>query len=539
MARCGESSCGAADLGDGLCLGHADDVHILKAIARWRDGAMFDARSCVIDAAQLDRFLFALGIGDAALKARPLSLESRPTFCGTVNFEGSTFLDDVDLGGICFDGGALFDGAVFTGDARFAEAEFRGHADFDHVRFEGAASFRRAIFRDHAGLERTTAARQVVFAGAIFEDYIDLEGARFASSLDLQEATFQFARLFGPLTVGGELILEHCVFGERLRLEVEAGRVSASSAIFAGGGHLTLAAGEIEMDGVDFTRATTLSGGGGGESACSDTSPDRTEIPRLLTLRGALVSSLSLSRIDLGDCHFFGTHGLESMTVEPDCAWRHTPACRRCIDREMIVEEQHWREQNERQQRGVGHARTSLLHRRLWVPEVPSLEAAGDPGLLEPFQLAAIYRALRRSREDSKDQAGSGDLYYGEMEMRRLATLPQSRGRVRALCDRSIITAYWLLSGYGLKASRALLAWLILLFVAALALSRWGISPTPTFARSALVAVEGSSSLIRPARLPQHSAFTGPGEAIELALRVLGPILVGLFLLALRARVKR
>lgn len=37
-------------------------------------------------------------------------------------------------------------------------------------------------------------------------------------------------------------------------------------------------------------------------------------------------------------------------------------------------------------------------------------------------QVATVYRALRKSFEDSKNEAGAGDFYCGEMECRRLGS---------------------------------------------------------------------------------------------------------------------
>ena len=45
-------------------------------------------------------------------------------------------------------------------------------------------------------------------------------------------------------------------------------------------------------------------------------------------------------------------------------------------------------------------------------------------------QIAGLYRALRKGREDTKDKPGAADLYYGEMEMRRHARPGVSRRRV-------------------------------------------------------------------------------------------------------------
>ena len=76
----------------------------------------------------------------------------------------------------------------------------------------------------------------------------------------------------------------------------------------------------------------------------------------------------------------------------------------------------------------------------------------GGKGLV-PAALAPVYRQLRKSFEDGKHEPGAADFYYGEMEMRRHADdIPRG--------ERSLLTIYWALSGYGLRATRAL-GWLL------------------------------------------------------------------------------
>jgi hypothetical protein len=76
---------------------------------------------------------------------------------------------------------------------------------------------------------------------------------------------------------------------------------------------------------------------------------------------------------------------------------------------------------------------------------------------MEAGQIAGLYRALRKGREDNQDEPGAAWLYHGEMEIRRHARYSSegSRGQV----ERGILTVYWLVSGYGLTAWRAF-AWL-------------------------------------------------------------------------------
>ena len=120
----------------------------------------------------------------------------------------------------------------------------------------------------------------------------------------------------------------------------------------------------------------------------------------------------------------------------------------------MIAEERAWRVSRIARH---GLARQISTLGRHWVaPRWPSWLDDPQPDVLNSGQIAGLYRALRKGREDAKDEPGAADFYYGEMEMRRhvgrTSDRPAdnhasvlSRGRV----ERSILTAYWLVSGYG------------------------------------------------------------------------------------------
>src|SRR6266849_10072805 len=101
--------------------------------------------------------------------------------------------------------------------------------------------------------------------------------------------------------------------------------------------------------------------------------------------------------------------------------------------------------------------RVRLFFRFVLRPEWAGSE---KPAVLNPGAIAGLYRALRKGREDAKDEPGAADFYYGEMEMRRHAHgQPDGSDGARGRVDRGVLTAYWLVSGYGLRAWRAL-AWL-------------------------------------------------------------------------------
>lgn len=175
-----------------------------------------------------------------------------------------------------------------------------------------------------------------------------------------------------------------------------------------------------------------------------------------------------------------------------------------------------------------------------------------------------MYRQLRKSFEDGKHEPGAADFYYGEMEMRRHADdIPWA--------ERSLLTVYWALSGYGLRASRAL-AWLgVFMTATVLVMMLWGLpqhDPKPaglgTFTGPHRIAI----ATVTPDPVNPHGPYherlsaerfekslrlvinsvvfrssgqnlTTVGTYSEMAARLGEPVLLGLAVLAIRNRVKR
>ncbi|MFC6064420.1 hypothetical protein [Streptomyces ochraceiscleroticus] len=166
--------------------------------------------------------------------------------------------------------------------------------------------------------------------------------------------------------------------------------------------------------------------------------------------------------------------------------------------------------------------------------------------------------------EDGKNEPGAADFYYGECEMRRHDKDGTS------LAERALLTAYWALSGYGLRALRAL-GWLLgALTVTIAALMLWGLpaeTPKPQFighwAGPDLALVDDAATPVNPSgpwrerlsterfekslRVVINSVvfrssgqdLTTTGTYIEMASRLTEPVLLGLAVLAVRSRVKR
>ena len=93
-----------------------------------------------------------------------------------------------------------------------------------------------------------------------------------------------------------------------------------------------------------------------------------------------------------------------------------------------------------------------------------------------------------------------------------------------------MLTVYWLVSGYGLRAWRALAWLLVVLLTATVALRAVGFTDHRQSWSSALLYTAGTvTRLVNP----PDGLLTEPGQAIRLVVGLLGPILLALALLEL------
>jgi len=129
--------------------------------------------------------------------------------------------------------------------------------------------------------------------------------------------------------------------------------------------------------------------------------------------------------------------------------------------------------------------------------------------------------------------------------------------------ERVIVWLYWLVFGYGLRGLRALATLLVVVLLAAIGFAFWGFAPPQQPPRPVRVDPQGmlvyeQPSAQRPTGLDElpaavrfsaqsatallrgpDRALTPLGEWLNMGLRLVGPVLVGLAVLALRGRVKR
>ncbi|PQP14036.1 hypothetical protein C5613_41430 [Rhodococcus opacus] len=158
-----------------------------------------------------------------------------------------------------------------------------------------------------------------------------------------------------------------------------------------------------------------------------------------------------------------------------------------------------------------------------------------------------------------KNEPGAADYYYGEMEMRRKSSL---RGEASIpVAEKFLLSAYWAVSGYGLRAWRAFAAIVLLILGTALVFSTVGFAePRGTSSKAESINLE-TGQVVYPPQL--HDGFgdalvlaarnsflllrttaAGPeltawGTAADITVRLLTPVLLGFALLAIRGRTKR
>ncbi|MFD7258395.1 pentapeptide repeat-containing protein [Streptomyces sp. NPDC059874] len=548
------------------CLSHLSDTDRSTYLAGLQPGSDIDHRGTTLSEDLLAELLAPLvPAGDRA-----------PHF-GAVQFGHSRF-----------EGLAGFYFARFSGHAWFFDAQFEGHAAFDSARFEQGAVFISTRFRDNAAFHKALFSGDASFHHATFSGDTGFIGARFdgdasfsssemhsgarftearfsgragfgavtiTGDADFGGATFEKASGLGPVVCGGGISLSGAAFHNPVTIEVAAPTLTCQRTHWAAKAELRLRYATVDLSDSFTEHPVTIA---------AHTQPftygrERLAEPglrdprvRVTSLRGADASHLVLTDVDLTDCLFTGAIHLDQLKTEGRCPLPATPTGvrwqgirpTRWTPRLTLAEEHHWRA-----------SRSTGAHG--WI--------AAEQGarVLEPTTLAPVYRQLRKSFEDSKDEPGAADFYYGEMEMRR-----HNRHTPRA--ERALLAVYWAMSGYGLRASRAL-GWLLLAMTSTmLVMMLWGLpkdAPKPTSTgtvngsrvtlttdtpdpvnpdgplqkRLSAERFEKSLRVVINSVVFRSSGqvLTTQGTYTEMAARLGEPILLGLAVLAIRGRVKR
>ena len=555
------------------CLAHLEPEQLEHVLQRFSPGADLEAPGTSINAALLERILSAVAGTDG------------PPRFGIVNLAQARFIEAASFASAQFSGTAEFGHAQFSGKAEFRSARFSGDAGFGGAQFSGDAGFYRARFSEGAGFGQAQFSGDAEFDGAQFR-YAGFHGAQFSGDARFSDAKFEKATSLGPLTAGN-LILLGTVFVRPIVFEAAAVSVTCADTTWEAGVTMRLRYATVDLERATFTVPSFVAGADQefkvpdfgrlddnkivsideskfvslDESkivSCvlrKGAAPDDSWVPIVSSLRGADASNLSVTDVDLSQCCFAGARLLDQLRLEGRCIFDHPPKRLRAgwawlplwrwSKRQGLAEERLWR-------------RTTLKYSG-WGAKAETAEVG-------PERLAGLYRQLRKAQEDTKNEPGAADFYYGEMEMRRHASTTPA-------AEHAIIWLYWLISGYGLRALRSLAALGIVGVVATVALIGWGLAATaPPQHLTGTVTTRPQN----PARIDATLGTTGTrlppgsqrwtsqrtrtaaqvtlesivfrstaqpltvvGNWIAIAVRILGPVLLALTLLAVRNRVKR
>ncbi|MCR8945167.1 pentapeptide repeat-containing protein [Streptomyces sp. OUCMDZ-4982] len=478
---------------------------------------------------------------------------------GDVRFESVTFEGAASFTSTTFQGDARFDSATFKGDAWFNSTTFKGEAAFDSATFKGDAWFNSATFKGKAWFDSATFKSNAWFNSTTFKSGAAFNSTTFKGDAGFTSATFERAARLGPLVCAGRVVLSGATFGGPVTLEFAARRLACRRTRWAATAEIRLRYTTVDFSHAVFEYPLTIAAKpapfvlAGGSVLAEDAfaGAPGPEV-RVASLRGVDAAHLVLADVDLSPCLFTGTVHLDQLRLEGACTfdttpspvggWRRWPPVR-FTQRRVLAEEHHWRAGRPGAVRGWNVA----------------VLGAGRVG---PLQLAPVYRALRKGFEDGKHEPGAADFYYGEMEMRRHADdIPRA--------ERWLLTAYWALSGYGLRASRAL-AWLgaAMLLTIGLLMGFGIAQDTPKQTATGTVPPSGGKVVFEidkdDPKNPNGNRFTGErfekalnvtlnsvvfrssgqdlttaGTYIEMTSRLAEPVLLGLAVLAIRNRVKR
>jgi uncharacterized protein YjbI with pentapeptide repeats len=486
-------------------------------------------------------------------------------FLGSVSFANVTFANHASFQGVNFAGHAGFDDTAFPWGAKFIEAKFNKGARFHRAQFNGLAYFTGAEFSGDRWFEET----EFFLEGDAAVEHRDVK-------TQFERARFTEAGKFGPLLTVNPLVLDDATFEDITQIAVTGSEISCLRVSFNEQLIFRLRFADIVLDGTNFAKPAVFAFVG---DELLDERRMRQEgqssKPRILSLRQVDASTLTLMDLDLSACLFQDASNLDKLRIQGPPAFAPSPGPwrlrvgRRCIPvwqrwsrRQTLAEEHHWRAPQPTSATPPIPSAQPRLIKPGWhspttvTPPFVHERTHQQARRLQPDHLAVIYRTLRKAEEDTKNEPGAADFYYGEMEMRRNA-------EGISWAERLILRLYWLISGYALRAWRSIATLAAIILLGAVAFAFWGFpAPEATF-RPVGINVNGSVIYQRePAdltsgieQLPDAIRFSaqsatallrGPdrtltplGEWIEILLRFLGPLLLGLAVLSVRGRVKR
>jgi hypothetical protein len=472
------------------------------AICGLDDAADPDAGFCILHSKNPAKDAHAFAEALAAHREKHGETFTRMVFPRAADFTGVTFATPAFFHGALFLGAANFTGATFRDSAFFHGATFSAQADFTWASFEEGATFARGLFTQSATFTEATFTRGATFSGTgfmregtfhdtTFLGAVDVSGARFEGAASFNRASFHQAATFDLALFRGPVAFCRTRF---LRA------ASFASAQFQAG--------------ADF-QETEFAGQQAGFGECVFGGQTRFAGRR----EGARIEMIfSDAEVDFRNVR----------ADPPGTLWFFEADLRKCrlLDSDL---------RRFRLTRVIWPAVVSRWEVRAAVyDEIVRLQA----GETRPWaRIQRLYYDLKRRCEVEGEYERAGEFHCGEREMQRKnpATPPGLR---------SLLTLSWAIWGHGERFLRPWLWAALLLLLSTLAYFALG-----------LVTRDGGRALTaeRPLDWLQASHYAlqtmtlvgseelvplGAAKGIQTAERSLGPLLIGLGLLAIRRRLR-
>ena len=414
------SGCGGRQLpGSTRCLSHADAVVKTAYFGGLTPGADIDHSGTDISGADLAALREALTSPATGRPTVGKAAFPRVKFAEAANFTNVDFTGVASFGEAVFDRACDFTGAVFSKAAHFGNAEFKeSHphkeaATFRGTRFMALAEFRTARFAAKAEFDQAVFESSALFQDAHFEatgrfSRCDFAGITEFHRTEFKEAVFaaaefRAARELGPFVSTDTANLTEAKFHAPISIKAAAHHVNGARAVWYSSASLLLRYATVDLQEANLAAPFAVGyapGPWGGttsaEARLIAAHAGATEVPKVTSLRGVDCAHVVLTDTDLASCQLIGAFHLDQVQLRGRTKFAEPPKGLRWTRRRTLAEEHYWRR----------------LNWPAWQPTVPPHAVQDPPG---PEDVAALYRQLRKSLEDGKDEPGAADFYYGEM----------------------------------------------------------------------------------------------------------------------------
>jgi len=436
------------------------------------------------------------------------------TFSKWANFGDATFSERADLGRATFIKEADFGGATFTGEVGFRDATFRERAIFGDATFNERADFGRATFRERANFGGATFRERANFGDATFSKEAGFRKSTFTGEVGFRDATFRERANFYDATFTKEADFFDATFTK------EADFLDAT---FTEGANFPLATfskgatfwGTIFENGnVLFILSKffgrTLFFGRKDKKNSEKTIPIFRDVK--VDFRNADINPPNVvifRDADLSHCKFQGTRvdKIEFTGVK----WTKIPV-------------------------KFGYSRIGICDEKVLLESIKSKKKNRnkDKDELNWEHIERVYRDLKKNHEENRDYERAGDFHYGEKEMRR-------KNPDTPRIHRYFLHLYCWLSGYGERYLRPLFWAAVLLIACTFGYLLFGVSrdgiplKLSDLHHIALYSLQ-VMTFIRPTYL-EHTTWLS--MVLKVVQSIFGPVIIGLFALALRQRLRR